>query len=115
MEFCHFRDFAIPLLGFSTRHPSIHEMRATRLVDSSFRAPHLPDAAGMRLCLVSDDFTIYWGQIRMAAGNCCVRQLRVGRARGNVQSTHGLGTTFLEASLDDNTAVRSRRAFSDPK
>jgi hypothetical protein len=35
----------------STRHPSIHEMRATRLVDSSFCAPHLPDAAGTRLCL----------------------------------------------------------------
>ena len=41
MEFCRFRDFAVPLLGLSTRHPSIHEMRVTRLVDSSFRAPHL--------------------------------------------------------------------------
>jgi hypothetical protein len=51
MEFCRFRDFAVPLLGLSTRHPSIHEMRATQLVDSSFRAPHLPDAAGTRLCL----------------------------------------------------------------
>jgi hypothetical protein len=51
MEFCRFRDFAIPLLGLSPRHPSIHEMRATRLVDSSFRAPHLPDAAGTRFCL----------------------------------------------------------------
>jgi hypothetical protein len=51
MEFCRFRDFAVPLLGLSTRHPFIHEMRATQLVDSSFRAPHLPDAAGTRLCL----------------------------------------------------------------
>jgi hypothetical protein len=52
MEFCRFRDFAVPLLGLSTRDPSIHEMRATRLVDSSFGAPHLPDAAGTRFCLV---------------------------------------------------------------
>jgi hypothetical protein len=51
MEFCRFRDFAVPLLGLSTGHPSIHEIRATRLVDSSFRAPHLPDAAGTGLCL----------------------------------------------------------------
>src|SRR2546421_12575823 len=51
MEFCRFRDFAVPLLGLSTRHPSIHEMRAIQLVDSSFRAPYLPDAAGARLCL----------------------------------------------------------------
>src|SRR5262249_22788412 len=36
---------AVPLLGLSTRHPSIHEMRAIQLVDSSFRAPHLPDEA----------------------------------------------------------------------
>jgi hypothetical protein len=36
MEFCRFRDFVVPLLGLSTRDPSIHEMRATRLVDSSF-------------------------------------------------------------------------------
>jgi hypothetical protein len=50
-EFCRFRDFAVPLLGLSTRHPSIHEMRATQLLDSSFRAPHLPDDAGTRLCL----------------------------------------------------------------
>jgi hypothetical protein len=35
----------------SRHHPSIHEMRATQLVDSTFRAPHLPDAAGTRLCL----------------------------------------------------------------
>jgi hypothetical protein len=51
MEFCRVRDFAVPLLGLSTRHASIHEMRATRLVDSSFRAPHFPDAAETRLCL----------------------------------------------------------------
>jgi hypothetical protein len=51
MESCRFRDFVVPLLGLWTRHPSIHEMRATRLVDSSFRAPHLPDDAGTRLCL----------------------------------------------------------------
>jgi hypothetical protein len=51
MEFCRFRDFVVPLLGLSTRHPSIHEMRATRLVDSSFRAPRLPDDTGTRLCL----------------------------------------------------------------
>jgi hypothetical protein len=51
MEFSRFRDFAVRLLGLSTCHPSIHEMRATQLVDSSFRAPHPPDAAGTRLCL----------------------------------------------------------------
>ena len=51
MEFCRFRDFAVPLLGLSTRHPSIHVMRATQLVDSSFRAPHFPDAAGKRMLL----------------------------------------------------------------
>jgi hypothetical protein len=51
MELYRFRDFAVPLLGLSTRHPSINEMRFTRLVDSSFRAPHLPDAAERRLCL----------------------------------------------------------------
>jgi predicted deacylase len=51
MEFCRFRDFVVPHLGLSTRHPSIHEMHATRLVDSSFRAPHLPDDAGTRLYL----------------------------------------------------------------
>ena len=34
MEFCCFRDFAVPLLGLSTRYPSIHEMRVTQLVDS---------------------------------------------------------------------------------
>jgi len=51
MEFCRFRDFAVPLLGLSTRHPSIHEMRVTQLVDSISRAPHFPDAAGTRLCL----------------------------------------------------------------
>jgi hypothetical protein len=51
MEFCRFRDFAVPLLGLSTRHPSIHEMRVTQLVDSISRAPHLPDAAGTRVCL----------------------------------------------------------------
>src|SRR5262245_38278382 len=51
MEFCRFRDFAVPLLGLSTRHPSIHEMRATHLVDSSFRVPYLPDAAGIDCCL----------------------------------------------------------------
>src|SRR4029453_10428155 len=51
MKFCRFRDFAVPLLGLSTCHPSIHEMPATLLVDSSFRAPHLTDAAGTRLCL----------------------------------------------------------------
>ena len=49
MEFCRFRDFGVPLLGLPTRHPSIHAMRATRVVDSSFRAPHLPDDAGTRL------------------------------------------------------------------
>ena len=38
MGLCRFRDFAVPLLGLSTRDPSIDEMRATRLVDSSFRA-----------------------------------------------------------------------------
>jgi hypothetical protein len=27
--FCHFRDFVVPLLGLSTHHPSIREMRAT--------------------------------------------------------------------------------------
>ena len=51
MKFCRFRDFAVPVLGLSPRHPSIHEMGATLLVDSSFRAPHLPDAAGTRFCL----------------------------------------------------------------
>jgi len=50
-EFCRFRDFVVPLLGLSTRHTSIHEMHATQLVDSSFRAPYLPDAAGTPLCL----------------------------------------------------------------
>lgn len=59
MEFYRSRDFAVPLLGLSTRDPSIHEMRATRLVDSNLRAPHLPDAAGTRLCFRADDFTIY--------------------------------------------------------
>jgi len=39
-------------------------MRATRLVDSNFPAPHFPDAAGTRFCLGADDFTIYSGQIR---------------------------------------------------
>jgi hypothetical protein len=29
----------------------MHEMHATQLVDSSFRAPYLPDAAGTPLCL----------------------------------------------------------------
>src|SRR5262249_24934347 len=38
-------------LGLPTRYPSIHVMRATQLVDSSFRAPYFPDAAGTRLCL----------------------------------------------------------------
>jgi hypothetical protein len=38
MELCRFRDFAVPLLGLSTRHPSIDEMHATRLMDSNFRA-----------------------------------------------------------------------------
>jgi hypothetical protein len=42
MDVCHFRDFAVPLLGFSTRHPSIHEMRATRMVDSSFSLHTFP-------------------------------------------------------------------------
>jgi hypothetical protein len=65
MEFCRFRDFAVPLLGLSTHHPSIHEMRATRLVDSSFRAPHLPRRRNAFL-LGADDFTIYSGQIRAA-------------------------------------------------
>jgi hypothetical protein len=51
MQFYRFRDFAVPLLGLSTRHPSIHEMRVTQLVDSVSRAPHFPDAAGTRLCL----------------------------------------------------------------
>jgi len=51
MEFCHFRDFAVPLLGLSTRYPSIHEMRVTQLLDSISRAPHFPDAAGTGLCL----------------------------------------------------------------
>jgi hypothetical protein len=37
--------FAVPLLGLSTRDPSIHEMRATRLVDSSFRALQTFDTA----------------------------------------------------------------------
>jgi hypothetical protein len=64
MEFCRFRDFAVPLLGLSTRDPSIHEMRTTRLMDSSFRPPHLADAARTRLCSGADDFTIYSGQIR---------------------------------------------------
>ena len=51
MEFCRFRDFAVPRLGLSIRHLSTREMRATQLVDSSFRASHLPDAAGTRLCV----------------------------------------------------------------
>jgi hypothetical protein len=67
MEFCRFRDFAVPVLGLSTRHPSIHEMRAIRLVVSGFRAPHLPDAAGTRLCLRADDSTLYSGQFRAVA------------------------------------------------
>jgi hypothetical protein len=50
MEFGRFRDFAVPFRGLSTRHPSIHEIRATQLVDSSFRPAHLPDAAGTLLC-----------------------------------------------------------------
>jgi hypothetical protein len=58
MEFCRFRDFAVPLLGLLTHHPSVHEIHATRLVDSSFRASHVPDAARTRLCLRTDDFTI---------------------------------------------------------
>jgi hypothetical protein len=68
MEFCRFRDFGVPVLGLSTSDPSIHEMHATRLVDSSFPAPHFPDAAGTRLLLKADDFTIYSGQIRAARG-----------------------------------------------
>jgi hypothetical protein len=51
MQFYRFRDFAVPLLGLSTRHPSIHEMRETQMVDSISHAPHFPDAAGTRLCL----------------------------------------------------------------
>ena len=51
MEFCRFLDFAVPRLGLSIRHLSTREMRATQLVDSSFRASHLPDAAGTRLCV----------------------------------------------------------------
>ena len=51
MEFYRFRDFAVPLLRLLTRHPSIHEMRVTQLVDSISRAPQFPDAAGTRLCL----------------------------------------------------------------
>src|SRR5215468_3158559 len=50
MEFFRFRDFAVPLLGLSTRHPSIDEMRATPLADSCFRTPHLPDAVGVKDC-----------------------------------------------------------------
>jgi hypothetical protein len=69
MKFCRFRDFVAPLLGLSTRHPSIHEMRATRLVDSSFRAPHLADDAGNASLLRAYDFTIDSGQIRASASN----------------------------------------------
>jgi hypothetical protein len=64
MKFCRFRDFAVPLLGLSTHHPSIREMRATQLVDSTFRAPHLPDAAGRPLCLSNlANFAVFSGKL----------------------------------------------------
>ena len=68
MEFCRFRDFGVRFWSCRQVTPSIHEMHATRLVDSSFPAPHFPDAAGTRLLLKADDFTIYSGQIRAARG-----------------------------------------------
>ena len=40
MEFCRFRDFAVPHLGLSTCHPPIPEMRTICLWDSNFRASH---------------------------------------------------------------------------
>jgi len=74
MEFCRFRDFAVPLLGLSTRHPSIHEMRVTQLVDSIFRAPHFPDAAGTLLCLSKlgslQCFPSTWSVRRTGTSDC---------------------------------------------
>src|SRR6266566_440947 len=58
MEFCRFRDFAVPLLGLSTRHTSIHEMHAIQLVDSSSRAPHL-QTPPEGLLLRTDDFKVW--------------------------------------------------------
>jgi hypothetical protein len=57
-DFCRFRDFAVPLLGLSTRHPSIHEMHATQLVDSSSRTPHL-QTPPEGLLLRTDDFKVW--------------------------------------------------------
>ena len=74
MEFCRFRDFAVPLLGLSTRHPSIHEMRAIQLVDSSFRAPYLPDAAGARLCLGRTIYDRFGTESRGRADDLARRQ-----------------------------------------
>jgi hypothetical protein len=71
--FCRFWDFAVPLLGLSTRDPCIHQMHATPPLDSSFRAPHFPDAAGIRPCLGVDDFTIYSAWV-------CLSQRRVIKA-----------------------------------
>jgi hypothetical protein len=84
MEFCRFRDFAVPLLGLSTHNPSIHQMRATRLVDSSFRAPHLPRRRRNAFLLRADDFTIYSGQIRAAAAKI---SSSIGPSLGNQQDT----------------------------
>jgi hypothetical protein len=59
-------DGVLSLPGLSTRHPSIHETRVIRLVDSSFRAPHLPDAAGTRLCSGGRRFYDLFGTMRLA-------------------------------------------------
>jgi len=95
IELCRFRDFAVPLLGLSTRYPSIHEMRVARLVDSSFRAPHLPDAAGTRLCLGTADNCELLVAISLFNRAC---QLAVFSGK----------LPFMEAEIDDKLPSNSR-------
>jgi hypothetical protein len=69
MEFCRFRDFAVPLLGLSKRDPSIHEMRATRASGLKFSRSTPSRRRRNASLLRADDFTIYSGQIRGAAAD----------------------------------------------
>jgi len=66
MESCRFRDFVVPLLGLSTRHPSIHDARNP---DGGFKCSHSTPSRRRRNAslLGAYDFTIYSGQIRAPA------------------------------------------------
>jgi hypothetical protein len=77
-------------------------MRATRLVDSSFRAPHLPDDAGTRLCLGR---TILRSILhRFAQARACFRsgEIRVLDASGKLERTIAFNETGRKLwPLDD--------------